>query len=137
MMTFDLKETLRISGYGLLTWLIPFLLAIPFYSPEGILLIDQSLFKSIMVVTGSIVGAILIIRLFHDIESRYVHYGILSGLIWLVINWVLDVIILIPMSGLDLQSYFNQIGLRYLMIPVMTIMAGFIAQAAGAHGNDT
>lgn len=133
MVTTDLREILRISGYGLLTWLVPFMIAIPFYSPGGTVLIDPALFKSVMVVTGAVVGAVLIIRVFRTLSCRYVFYGMLTGIIWLIVNWILDLFILVPMSGLDIPSYLSQIGLRYLMIPVMTIMAGFIAEIAVEH----
>ncbi len=119
--------------YGILTWLIPFLIALPFYSPQGDLLIDPDVFKSMMILTGSIVGALLMIRLFGTIRSGYVRYGMMAGLIWLCINWALDAIILIPMSGMDFGSYVTQIGLRYLMIPVMTIMAGYAASGAAEN----
>jgi len=48
----------RLIG-AFLTWLIPFVCAIPFYGTDG-LLIDQQLFKSLMIVVGSITAAILI-----------------------------------------------------------------------------
>jgi len=35
-MNFTLKTIL----YGILVWLVPFIIAIPFYSPEGALLVD-------------------------------------------------------------------------------------------------
>lgn len=44
-MNFTLKTIL----YGILVWLVPFLIAIPFYSPEGTLLVDVPNFKSIIV----------------------------------------------------------------------------------------
>jgi len=132
-MSSERKIILNIFGYGILTWLIPFLISIPFYSPRGDLLINPDLFKSIMILTGCIVGAVLIIRLFSGICSGYVRYGMMAGLSWLCINWILDGIILIPMSGMDLGSYTAQIGLRYLMIPVMTIMAGYAASGAAVQ----
>ena len=130
MVETDIREIVRIIGYGFLTWLIPFIIAIPFYSPDGKILVDPFLFKSIMVVTGAVVGAFLIIRLFKPLTRRYLNQGIRIGIVWLCINWMMDLLILIPMSGLDIPSYFNQIGLRYLLIPIMTIMAGIIAQNA-------
>ncbi|MFH0968699.1 MAG: hypothetical protein V1862_13550 [Methanobacteriota archaeon] len=122
-----MRNLLRIIGYGILTWLIPFLVSIPFYSREGVILIDQTLFKSIMIVTGSVVGAFCIIRYFRDQTSRFARVGCILGFSWLLINWVLDIVILIPLGGYDLSTYFSQIGLRYFIIPVMTIMAGIVA----------
>lgn len=123
-----MNKFLRIFLYGCTVWLIPFLIAIPFYSPEGRVLIEEHFFKSIMIVTGGCVGAFLLIRLFQNMSGRYIQEGCIIGAIWLLINWALDLIILVPMSGMSLTSYFGQIGLRYLMIPIMSIMAGYIAE---------
>jgi hypothetical protein len=44
-----------------LTWLIPFLVAVPFCTKEGVLPVDAALFKSLMIVTGSVTAAALMI----------------------------------------------------------------------------
>ncbi|PWR72722.1 hypothetical protein [Methanospirillum lacunae] len=124
-----MRDNVRILLYGFLTWLIPFLLSIPFYSGGG-LQIDQQLFKSIMIVAGALTGAALIIHLFSVMTMEYQTAGYVTGVAWLLINWGLDIVILIPLSGLDFISYTFQIGLRYLVIPVMTIMAGVVAEHA-------
>ncbi|HWQ63598.1 MAG TPA: hypothetical protein VN429_04210 [Methanospirillum sp.] len=124
-----MRDSVRILLYGVLTWLIPFLLSIPFYSGGG-LQIDQQLFKSIMIVAGALTGAALIIHLFSVMTLEYQAAGYIAGVAWLLINWGLDIVILIPLSGFDLMSYAFQIGLRYLVIPVMTIMAGVVAEHA-------
>lgn len=124
-----MRDSVRILLYGVLTWLIPFLLSIPFYSGGG-LHIDQQLFKSIMIVAGALTGAVLIVHLFSVMNMEFLVAGYIAGAVWLFINWGLDIIILIPISGLDFISYTFQIGLRYLVIPVMTIMAGVIADHA-------
>ncbi len=129
-----MRDSVRVLLYGILTWLIPFLLAIPFYSDGG-LLIDQQLFKSIMIVIGSLTGAFLIVHLFSVMSWEYLTAGYVTAVVWLLINWALDILILIPLSGLDLISYTSQIGLRYLLIPVMTIMAGVVADHAAKNGS--
>jgi len=120
----------KIILYGILVWLVPFVIAIPFYSPEGILLVDEHLFKTVMILSGGGTGAILLVLLFRDIKQDYVKKGVIIGLVWLVINWLLDIGILFPLSGMDVSTYLNQIGLRYFMIPIMSIMAGYIAYTA-------
>jgi hypothetical protein len=123
-----MRDTNRIILYGFIAWLIPFLVAIPFYSPSGELLTDRDLFKTIMILTGGITGAVLIVHLFSHIDVPYLYAGCLSGCIWLLINWALDILFLIPLNGLDISTYYYEIGFRYLMIPVMTIMSGYIAK---------
>ena len=110
--------------YGFLAWLIPFIASFFFYSREGKLTIDIFLFKSIMIVVGSFSAAILLVSYFRNINVDYFKEGIIVGMIWFGINIVLDLLILIPMSGMSITDYFMQIGLMYLAIPAMSIAVG-------------
>ena len=120
--------------FGFLSWLIPFLASIPFYSMQGGLLVDVFLFKSIMIVVGSLVGTVLMVVLFLRIHESYLREGILIGFSWLLINWVLDALVLVPMSGMNAATYFSQIGIRYLVIPIIAIGMGFVLERTkGIH----
>ena len=110
--------------YGFLAWLIPFVASIFFYTKEGGLMIDIFFFKTIMIIVGSISGAFLLISYFKRINIGYLKEGIYVGTTWFVINILLDLLVLIPMSGMAISDYFSQIGLRYLVMPVMSIMVG-------------
>lgn len=112
--------------YGFIAWLIPFITAFFFYTKEGTLTIDIFLFKSIMIVVGSITAALLLISYFKRINTSYLKEGIIVGIVWFVINILLDLVVLIPMSGMSIADYFTQIGLRYIVIPVMCIMVGAV-----------
>jgi hypothetical protein len=63
---------------------------------------------------------------FKDIKKDYLVEGIFVGVSWLIINLVLDILILIPMSGMTYLTYFSQIGLRYLIIPTISISMGLL-----------
>jgi uncharacterized membrane protein YpjA len=119
-----MKKYLKIAFYGFLAWLIPFIASFFFYTREGKLTIDIFLFKTIMIVVGSITGAILLVSYFKKITVDYLKEGITVGVVWFVINILLDLLVLIPMSGMSLSNYFTQIGLRYLVIPAMSIAVG-------------
>lgn len=119
----SIKKTLL---YGILTWLIPFIIAIPFYSRDGQPLIDIFLLKSIMIIVGSIVGAVFLILYFKKVTENYLREGLIIGLIWLAINLILDFIILIPMAKMDIGTYFAQVGLRYLTIPISSVTIGLL-----------
>ena len=116
----------RLIG-AFLTWLVPFACAIPLYGPGG-LVIDQQLFKSIMIVVGSITAAILIVWCFRPVEKNFTHEAIVTGIVWLLANWILDLIVLVGLLGMTLPDYAAQIGLRYLVIPAMVIAAGVMAE---------
>ena len=129
-MNLSLDATWRRRLIGaFLTWLVPFLAVIPFYGPGG-LVIDQQLFKSVMIVVGSITAAILIVWCFRPVEKNYTHEAIVTGMVWLLANWVLDLIVLVGLLGMALPDYAAQIGLRYLVIPAMVIVAGIVADEA-------
>jgi uncharacterized membrane protein YpjA len=110
--------------YGFLAWLIPFVASFFFYTREGKLTIDIFLFKSIMIVVGSFSAAILLVSYFKKIKAGYFKEGIIVGLTWFGINIVLDLLILIPMSGMSIAEYFTKIGISYLAIPAMSIAVG-------------
>ncbi len=119
-----MKKYLRTVLYGFLAWLIPFIASFLFYSREGGLTIDVFLFKSIMIIVGSISAAFLLISYFKRVDADYLKEGIMVGVIWFGINILLDLMVLIPMSGMLITDYFTQIGLRYLVIPAMSITVG-------------
>ena len=123
-----MKRFTIIISFGVIVWLIPFILSAPFYAPSGEILIDQGLFKSIMILSGSGTGAVCIILLFRKITKDYFKVGLISGFIWLIINWGLDYLILLPLSGMGMSDYLNQIGVRYLSILIMTGMAGWLCE---------
>jgi hypothetical protein len=110
--------------YGFLAWLIPFVASFFFYTSEGKLTVDLSFFKCIMIVVGSISAAALLISYFKKIDSGYMKEGIVVGVTWFSINILLDLLILVPMSGMTVADYFMKIGLGYIVIPAMSITVG-------------
>jgi len=110
--------------FGLLAWLIPFLASFLFYTKEGKLTIDILFFKSIMLVVGSISAAFLLIFYFKKIDTGYFKEGIIVGVFWFVLNILLDLLVLVPMSGMSVPNYLMQIGLGYLAIPAMSVTVG-------------
>jgi len=123
-----MKKYLKIVLFGFLTWVIPFVISFFFYTKEGQAAIDLFLFKSIMIVVGSITGATLLVIYFKKLTGNYLQEGILIGTAWFLINIILDILVLLPMSKMPLGMYFSTIGLRYLIIPVMSIAIGYVAE---------
>lgn len=115
---------------GFLTWLVPFLASVPFYSGNGVLLIDIALFKSLMVVTGSITAAGLMIWFFAIVKTSYTREAVITGIFWLVLNWALDALVLVGLLGMAPADYATRIGLSYFVIPAMVIASGVIADRA-------
>jgi hypothetical protein len=126
----------RLAG-GFLIWLVPFIASIPFYGSGGILLIDQMLFKSIMIVVGSITAAAVMVWYFSVVRTSYTADAVLTGVLWLFENWALDSIVLVGLLGMAPLTYVNGIGVRYLMIPAIVIAAGMIADGAMKKDENT
>jgi uncharacterized membrane protein YpjA len=114
--------------YGFFTWLVPFVAGMFFYSKDGSLLIDIFLFKSIMVVIGALTGAAFLVLYFKKVKRNFLREGVSIGLIWLAINWILDLVVLLPLAKMSIAAYFAQIGLRYLAIPVFSIAIGMVLE---------
>ncbi len=112
--------------YGLFVWVIPFVTSFAFYSQNGELTIDKIFFKTIMIIIGTLVGVFLIVKYFKSVENNFLKEGILLGISWLLINWVLDFIVLIPMADISYSTYFTEIGLRYLTFPIISIGIAYI-----------
>lgn len=113
---------------GIAIWAIPFITGMFFYSRDGQLLVDVFLFKTVMVVLSCLLGCVFLIWFFKRVKTNYLKQGFVVGLSWLAINWLLDFIILIPMSKMSISDYFIQIGLRYLVMPIISISMGYIIQ---------
>ena len=114
--------------FGLVTWIIPFVTSFFFFSMETQqLTVNEFFFKSIMIVEGGLVGVFLLVHYFRKIRERFVREGLIVGLCWFLINIVLDVVVLLPMSQMDFGTYFQQIGMRYLLIPIISSGMGYVA----------
>ena len=115
---------------GLLSWLIPFVASFVFFGPRGALWISQPLFKSIMVLVGGASGVWLLWLAFRRLPPTG-SKGLAIGALWLVINLLLDALVLLPMSGMGFVPYFMDIGLRYLMLPLIAWAMGAMAEPRG------
>ncbi|HII98082.1 MAG TPA: hypothetical protein HA272_02165 [Methanoregula sp.] len=115
---------------GFLTWLIPFLISIPFFGMDRTLVVDQMLFKSLMIVVGSLTAAILLVWFFAVVPGSFAREAAITGAVWLAMNWALDLVVLVGLMGMPPCDYATGIGLRYLVIPAMVIPAGIIADMA-------
>lgn len=121
-----------VATYGAMTWLVPFVVAISLVGRDGQPWIPVDLFKSLMVVVGAAVGAWGLVRVFR-LRPRWGQAGLRVGLLWLAINVGLDLLVLVPMTGLTLSAYVMQIGVRYLTIPIMALaVEAALNSAAGA-----
>ena len=119
----------RVTAWGIAVWAIPFAVSVLFFDRSGQLLIARPLFKSLMVVLGGAVGAALLAVVVRR-HRPSLGGAIGIGVWWLALNLALDVAVLIPMSGMSLGDYLQDIGLRYALIPVFAAALGWVSRTA-------
>jgi hypothetical protein len=102
---------------GAVIWLVPFVVSVFFYTPAGELVTSYALFKSVMVLLLTL--AVLLVNL---VRPPTTSAPTLVGVVYLAVNLLLDMLVVIPLTGLTPLAYIEQIGLIYLLIPVLTVV---------------
>jgi hypothetical protein len=125
----SLSVAIRIGWMGFVTWIVPLAISFAFYGKDGQLQIPLGTFKSIMFVSGTAVAVGMLILLFRN-GALVRHAGLVTGIAWLAINIVLDLLVLVAGFGMSLGTYFSTIGLGYLAIPILTFGAERLASGA-------
>jgi hypothetical protein len=121
-----MKEIKKKLMYGVLLWAIPFVVSIFVFPLRSS---DRPLFESIMpvvVVLCVVIFSALYFRKWAD--SKFISEGIVLGILWLVISLAIDLALFMPETPMQMSlvDYIKDIGLIYLMIPVITIGFGYI-----------
>ncbi len=121
-----MRDYQKIALFGFLTWLVPFAVAVPMHNSEGVLLIDEGIFASIMLIVATITAAVLLALYFKNARGDYLRQGVIIGVAWLAINYGFDLLVLVALFGMGAGEHFRQIGLGYLAIPPVPIAIGYI-----------
>ena len=104
---------------GLLIWLVPFVVAVLVFPLKTSW---RSLFESIMPVTVSAVATASAAFYFRGVQVSSLREGLAVGLVWMAISVAIDLpLMLSPPIRMPLLEYAADIGLTYLMIPVITL----------------
>jgi hypothetical protein len=114
--------------YGVLIWLIAFAVAAVIFPIRES---NRPLFESIMpvVLAGAVVG--FGVRYFRAVTTAFVPEGLRLGLVWLVISVAIDAPLMLiggPMK-MTIGQYLADIGLTYLLMPVITLGLGMALAA--------
>jgi hypothetical protein len=104
---------------GLLVWLVPFVVAFCIFSLKTSW---RSLFESIMPVTLAAVVVGCALFYFRKVETPSLREGFLLGILWWGISLAIDLpLMLSPPISMPPLEYAADIGLTYLMIPILTL----------------
>jgi len=117
------RQMLKRLGFGGILWLVPYVTAIPLMP---LIQSDPTFFKTIMIVVGTLVGGLLAVLYFLDVEKDFLKEGILLAVVWIVVNWLLDFVALLPFTKQSVPRYFMEIGLRYIAMVAPTVSLGYV-----------
>lgn len=122
-----MNRYLKIVVFGFLVWLIPFLVSFLVF-PLKITM--RPLFESIMALVLTIVVILLSYYYLKDIKSYYVKECLMICVVWYIISIAIDLVMFMPASPMQMSfdDYMMDIGLTYIMIPVITVGMGYMAQ---------
>lgn len=130
-----MKKYLKIFGFGFLIWLIPFGLGMalfPIAPPE------TAIFDTIMSISLTFAATIFSYLYFKGESSQQNGAEGLAiiGAVWFVLAILLDapMFLISDGTGMSAHEYFADIGLTYLIIPIVAIGVGR-AIHVGRHPN--
>jgi len=111
--------------YGVMLWLVPFIASFALYPVHTG---NRPLFETIMsiIIVGS---AVLFTNLyFRKLDSDFIKEGVMVGIIWAAICLAFDLPVFLWGFKQTLAGYLGDIGLVYLIIPIITISSGILMQ---------
>ena len=116
-----------IIGFGILIWLIPFLVSFVVFPLKDS---NRPLFESIMPVVLTITVVIFSILFFKRVDREFMKEGFIIGIVWFTISIIIDLFMFIPDSSMhmSLVDYIMDIGLTYLIILVIPVGFGYMLE---------
>lgn len=118
-----MKLFLKRLGFGFITWVVPYVASIP------LLPVMQSApltFKAIMVLIGGLTAGIVIAMYFRSIEKDYFRESLYVAATWILLNWFLDFVALLPFTQQTLPRYFSEIGIEYIGLMAWVVAVGYL-----------
>lgn len=120
-----MKIWLKRVGYGIGLWAVLYAASIPLL---GLNASDPIAFKATMAFLGSLVGAVAAGLYFLSIERDFLRESIITALVWMVTNWALDYLALLPFTGETVPQYFMHIGIEYLGMFGVLVAIGYVLE---------
>jgi len=105
--------------FGFLVWLIPFVVS---FAASLLKESWRTLFESIMALTLALTVVVCAVLYLRRVQTARLKEGVLLGVLWLGISVVIDLPLMLgPPLNYSLLEYAADVGLTYLMIPVITV----------------
>ena len=121
-----MKHFIRALLYGLVVWVVPFIVAWIIYPLHEF---ERPLFESIMPVAVALSTAVFSVLYLKELEIGFLKEGLYLGLLWFAICILIDLLLFSwgPMK-MNFGDYIKDIGITYIMIPVITVMMGWLEE---------
>ena len=122
-----MNKYVKIGFFGILIWLIPFVVSFIIFPLRDS---NRALFESIMPVVLTIIVITFSIIYLKNMDKISVIDGIIAGVIWFIISLIIDLILFIPASPMQMQlsDYMMDIGLTYTIILVIPIGFSYLLE---------
>jgi hypothetical protein len=120
----------RALGYGVLVWLVPFVVAFALFPIRES---NRPLFESIMPLAVAAAAAGLAVAALRRARRPVLREATATGVLWLLICILIDAPLMLlggPMR-MTLTQYLADIGVTYLLIPIITVGIGAGISTAG------
>lgn len=110
-------------GFGVILWVIPYAAAVPLLP---VMQTHPLFFKTLMITIASITAAVLAVIYFSKTEKAFLKEAAFLAVAWVLVNWGLDFVALLPFSHQTLSQYFMDIGLEYVAMMAPIIAIGYL-----------
>lgn len=123
-----MNKNLKLILFGFWIWLIPFAIAFFIFFLQDS---NPALFDTVMSIALAGAAVYFSVRYLKALEGNYLNAGILAGIVWMIVNIVIDLPFFMfgILSKMSLSAYLSDIGLGYLVIPVIAAGCGWALQA--------
>lgn len=131
-----MSRYLKILAFGFLTWLIPFIVSFAVFPLRAS---QRAFFETIMAVAVTAVAVFFSVLYLRRASAPFLREGVLIGCAWFIINLLIDLPLFMLDSPMQMAfaDYMMDIGLTYLIYPVVSVGCGYLldqkeqARAAG------
>jgi hypothetical protein len=117
--------------FGVMIWLIAFLVAFALFPLRTS---ARPLFESIMPLVLAAATVFFAHRYFRYVRDDFAREGLRLGLVWVAVNIAIDLPLMLSPSPMQmsLPEYIGDIGVTYLIMPVVTTGIGWVRAQATA-----
>ncbi len=118
--------------FGLFIWVAAFAAASALFPVRES---SRPLFESIMPIVLAGATVFLAHRYFKHVHRNFRREGILLGAVWLATNIAIDLPLMLTPSPMQmtLLEYVNDIGVTYLLLPIITTGMGLARESGGIN----